>query len=285
MMERFDAEDALRFIEQYKITSAQWVPTHFVRMLKLPPEARRRYDMSSLKACSTPRALPGAGQGADDRLVGPDRARVLRRHRGQRLLHHQLAEWLAHKGSVGRGHDRPGEDLRRRGRAPAAARRGPGVLRGGGQFEYHGDPAKTAESRNKHGWTTLGDVGWVDEEGYLYLTDRKSFMIISGGVNIYPQEIENLLIGHPKVADVAVVGGAARGDGRRGGGGDPARRLGRGGGCAARGADAYARTNLSHVKAPRKLDFMEELPRHPTGKLYKRLIRDAYWGKTGSKIV
>ena len=128
-------------------------------------------------------------------------------------------------------------------------------------------------------------MGWVDEEGYLYLTDRKSFMIISGGVNIYPQEIENLLIGHPKVADVAVVGG-------------PHEEMGEeviaviqpahweyAGPDLAAELNAYARANLSHVKAPRKYDFMAELPRHQTGKLYKRLIRDAYWGKEGSKIV
>jgi long-chain acyl-CoA synthetase len=155
---------------------------------------------------------------------------------------------------------------------------------GGGQFEYHNDPKKTAESRNKHGWTTLGDVGWLDEEGFLYLTDRKSFMIISGGVNIYPQEIENLLITHPKVADVAVVGG-------------PHEEMGEEVIAVIQPADwseasealaaelsAFARANLSHVKTPRRIDFMAELPRHQTGKLYKRLIRDAYWSKDGPKI-
>jgi long-chain acyl-CoA synthetase len=150
---------------------------------------------------------------------------------------------------------------------------------------YHNAPEKTAESYNKHGWTTLGDVGWADEDGYLYLTDRKSFMIISGGVNIYPQEIENLLITHPKVADAAVVGA-------------PCDEMGeqvvaviqpmdQEGDQTALAAElmAFARANLSHVKAPRRIDFMAELPRHPTGKLYKRLIRDAYWGKGESRIV
>ena len=123
---------------------------------------------------------------------------------------------------------------------------------GGGQFEYHNDPEKTAESRNKHGWTTLGDVGWLDEEGYLYLTDRKSFMIISGGVNIYPQEIENLLISHPKVADVAVVGAPDEEMGEKvvaviqpmnwaDAGDDPAPSSGR-----------LPPPTLSHVKAPRR---------------------------------
>ena len=157
---------------------------------------------------------------------------------------------------------------------------------GGGQFEYHNDPKKTAESRNKHGWTTLGDVGWVDEDGFLYLTDRKSFMIISGGVNIYPQEIENLLITHPKVADVAVVGGPHEEMGEEVIAViQPANWSDRGDDLAAE-LNAFARANLSHVKTPRRIDFMRKsCSRHRTGKLYKRLIRDAYWGKEGSKIV
>ncbi|HMO42018.1 MAG TPA: AMP-binding protein, partial [Phenylobacterium sp.] len=156
---------------------------------------------------------------------------------------------------------------------------------GGAPLSYHNAPDKAAENTNQHGWTTLGDVGWVDEEGFLYLTDRKSFMIISGGVNIYPQEVENLLITHPKVADAAVVGAPDEEmgekvvaviqplDGQEGS--DDLRQE----------LMAFCRANLSHVKSPRQIDFMAELPRHPTGKLYKRLIRDAYWGKEGSKIV
>jgi long-chain acyl-CoA synthetase len=131
----------------------------------------------------------------------------------------------------------------------------------------------------------LGDVGWADEDGYLYLTDRKSFMIISGGVNIYPQEIENLLITHPRVADAAVVGAPDEEMGEKvvaviqpldwdDAGEDLAAEL-----------LAFARDNLSHVKAPRQVDFVKELPRHPTGKLYKRLVRDAYWGRTEGRIV
>ena len=146
-------------------------------------------------------------------------------------------------------------------------------------------PEKVKESTNQYGWTTLGDVGWADEEGYLYLTDRKSFMIISGGVNIYPQEIENLLVTHPKVADAAVVGAPDEEMGEKvvaviqpmeGVEPDEALRA---------ELLAFCRENLSHVKTPRVLDFMAELPRHATGKLYKRLIRDAYWGKTDSRIV
>jgi long-chain acyl-CoA synthetase len=286
MMERFDPEDALKFIEQYKITTAQWVPTHFVRMLKLPPEAREKYDMSSLQSvfhAAAPCPVP-----IKEQMIawwGPIIHEYYAGTEGNGFCAINSQEWLAHKGSVGRGMtaqvkicDEDGEPL------PPRAE-GLVYFEGGGQFEYHGDPAKTAETRNKHGWTTLGDVGWVDEEGYLYLTDRKSFMIISGGVNIYPQELENVLINHPKVADAAVVGAPDEEMGEKvvaviqpmnwADAGDELRGE----------LMAYARANLSHVKSPRVIDFMAELPRHATGKLYKRLIRDAYWGKEGSKIV
>jgi long-chain acyl-CoA synthetase len=285
MMERFDAEDALRFIEQYKITSAQWVPTHFVRMLKLPPEARERYDMSSLKAvfhAAAPCPVP-----VKEQMIawwGPIVHEYYAGTEGNGFCIINSTEWLAHKGSVGRGLtaqvkicDEDGEPL------PPRAE-GLVFFEGGGQFEYHGDPAKTAESRNKHGWTTLGDVGWLDEEGYLYLTDRKSFMIISGGVNIYPQELENVLIGHPKVADAAVVGAPDEEMGEKVVAVIQPMNWAEAGDDLRNELMAYARQHLSHVKAPRVIDFMAELPRHPTGKLYKRLIRDAYWAKEGARI-
>jgi long-chain acyl-CoA synthetase len=285
MMERFDAEDALRFIEQYKITSAQWVPTHFVRMLKLPEGVRERYDMSSLKSvfhAAAPCPVP-----VKEQMIawwGPIVHEYYAGTEGNGFCIINSEEWLAHKGSVGRGLmaqvkicDEDGEPLPPR-------TEGLVFFEGGGQFEYHGDPAKTAESRNRHGWTTLGDVGWLDEEGFLYLTDRKSFMIISGGVNIYPQELENVLIGHPKVADAAVVGAPVEEMGEKvvaviqpmdwADAGDDLRAE----------LMAYARQHLSHVKSPRVINFMAELPRHATGKLYKRLIRDAYWAKEGARI-
>jgi long-chain acyl-CoA synthetase len=255
-------------------------------MLKLPQEARDRHDLSSLQSvfhAAAPCPVP-----IKEQMIawwGPIVHEYYAGTEGNGFCIINSEEWLAHKGSVGRGLmaqvkicDEDGEPL------PPRAE-GLVFFEGGGQFEYHGDPAKTAESRNKHGWTTLGDVGWVDEEGYLYLTDRKSFMIISGGVNIYPQELENVLINHPKVADAAVVGAPDEEMGEKvvaviqpmnwDDAGDDLRAE----------LMAYARANLSHVKSPRVIDFMAELPRHPTGKLYKRLIRDAYWGKEGSRIV
>jgi long-chain acyl-CoA synthetase len=286
VMERFDPEQALADIERFKVTTAQWVPTHFVRMLKLPEETRARYDTSSLKAvfhAAAPCPIP-----VKEQMIawwGPIINEYYAGTEGNGFCAINSEEWLRKKGSVGKGLTAAVKICDEEGNALPPRAEGTVYFDSPAEFEYHNDPGKTAESRNKHGWSTLGDVGWVDEEGYLFLTDRKSFMIISGGVNIYPQEIENLLITHPKVADVAVVGGPHEEMGEQviaviqpGDWADAGPEL-------AAELDAFARANLSHVKIPRKIDFMEELPRHQTGKLYKRLIRDAYWGKEGSKIV
>ncbi|MDQ0463485.1 long-chain acyl-CoA synthetase [Caulobacter ginsengisoli] len=286
VMEKFDPEAALKYIEQYKATTAQWVPTHFVKMLKLPEEVRSRYDLSSLKAvfhAAAPCPIP-----VKEQMIGwwgPIIHEYYAGTEGNGFTAINSEEWLAHKGSVGKGLtaevkicDENGEPL------PPRAEGGV-YFSGGGAFEYYKDPKKTAEAANQHGWTTLGDVGWLDEEGFLYLTDRKSFMIISGGVNIYPQEIENLLIGHPKVADVAVIGAPDDEMGEKVVAIIQPADWSQAGPDLAAELMAYARANLSHVKAPRRVDFMEELPRHATGKLYKRLIRDAYWGKGDGSMV
>jgi long-chain acyl-CoA synthetase len=286
VMEKFDAENALALIETHKITTSQWVPTHFVRMLKLQPDVRARYDVSSLKvAIHAAAPCPVPVKEAMIAWWGPVLMEYYAGTEGNGFTFITSTEWLNKKGSVGKAVlgvikicDEDGNEQPARGEGTV-------YFEGGGEFEYHNSPDKTAESKNKHGWTTLGDVGYVDEEGYLFLTDRKAFMIISGGVNIYPQELENLLVTHPKVADVAVVGA-------------PHEEMGEqvvaviqpmvwadANDAFAAEIMAFAKANLSHVKAPRRVDFMAELPRHQTGKLYKRLIRDAYWGKTGSKIV
>ena len=285
MMERFDAEEALQLIERYRVTHAQWVPTHFVRFLRLPSEVRRRYDLSSLRCAihaAAPCPVPVKEQMID--WWGPVINEYYAGTEGVGMTAISCREWLERKGSVGRavfGEIRVCDD--------AGEQVGPmveGVIyfAGGKEFEYHNAPEKTSESRNARGWSTLGDVGYVDSDGYLFLTDRKAFMIISGGVNIYPQEIENLLITHPQVMDVAVVGAPDEEMGEKVVAVvqpvDPADA----GPALAQELTAFARERLSHVKIPRQIDFTTELPRHPNGKLYKRLLRDAYWGKK-SQIV
>ena len=286
MMERFDERLALEYIQKYQITHAQWVPTHFVRMLKLPPEERAKYDVSSLESvfhAAAPCPVP-----VKEQMIawwGPIINEYYAGTEGNGLTALNSHEWLAHKGSVGKGVTAEVKICDEDGNVLPPRAEGGVYFAGGGEFEYHNDPAKTAETRNKHGWTTLGDVGWLDEDGYLYLTDRKSFMIISGGVNIYPQEVENLLITHPKVADVAVVGAPHEEMGEQVVAVvQPAPGVEAGPGLAAE-LMAFARENISHVKAPRRVDFMTALPRHDTGKIYKRLIRDGYWGKAGGIVV
>jgi long-chain acyl-CoA synthetase len=286
MMEKFDAEKALEHIETYKVNIAQWVPTHFVRMLKLPEETRAKYDVSSLKAvfhAAAPCPVP-----VKEQMIawwGPIVHEYYAGTEGNGFTAISAEAWLTHKGSVGKGLTAKVMICDEEGNVLPPRAEGMVFFAGGGQFEYHNDPKKTAESLNQHGWSTLGDVGYLDEEGYLYLTDRKSFMIISGGVNIYPAEIENLLVTHPKVADVAVVGGPHEEMGEEViAVVQPLEGIEPGPDLAAE-VTAFAREHLSHVKTPRRIDFMAELPRHATGKLYKRLLRDAYWGKTGAKIV
>ncbi|MDX5332340.1 MAG: acyl-CoA synthetase [Caulobacteraceae bacterium] len=286
VMEKFDPEHALELIEKHKIDCGQFVPTHFVRMLKLPPEVRSRYDLSSLKSAvhaAAPCPIPVKEQMME--WWGPVIHEYYAGSEGNGFCHIGPHDWLTHKGSVGKGTTAEVKICGEDGEPLPPRSEGVVYFAGGAPLSYHNAPEKVAENTNKHGWTTLGDVGWVDEEGFLYLTDRKSFMIISGGVNIYPQEVENLLITHPKVADAAVVGAPDEEMGEKVvaviqplEGVEPSDDL-------RAELMAFCRANLSHVKSPRQIDFMAELPRHPTGKLYKRLIRDAYWGKEGSKIV
>ncbi len=280
VMERFDPEAALAAIERYRVTHAQFVPTHFVRMLKLREEVRRRYDVSSLRSvwhAAAPCAIP-----VKEAMIewwGPIIGEYYAGTEGNGFCAISSAEWLQRKGSVGRNLtsqtkicDEDGEELPPR-------TEGTVYFAGHLPFSYHNDPEKTASAANRHGWTTLGDVGWLDEDGYLTLTDRKSFMIISGGVNIYPAEIENVLVTHPEVADVAVIGAPHEEMGEEVVAVVQPRDPARAGEALAEELRAYARERLSHVKAPRRIDFRAELPRHDTGKLYKRLLKDEYWGR------
>ena len=285
IMRKFDAEDVLRLIEKHRVTHAQFVPTMFVRMLKLPEAVRRRYDVSSLR-CVIHAAAPcpvdvkhqmmdwfgpiiheyyGGTEGFAGTTIGPE-------------------EWLAHPGSVGIpmspvhvvGDD--GEEL-------SVGQTGELYFEGGPTFEYFKDPAKTASVFNEHGWRSLGDMGYVDDDGYLYLTDRSTFMVVSGGVNIYPQEAENLLVMHPKLVDAAVFG-------------VPNEEFGEEVKAVVQPVDGvaagpeleaelieYCRTHLAGYKCPRTIEFDAELPRDPNGKLYKRRIRERFWQGRASRIV
>jgi acyl-CoA synthetase (AMP-forming)/AMP-acid ligase II len=277
VMERFDAEDALALIERERVTHAQFVPTHFVRMLKLPADVRAKYDVSSLRTvvhAAAPCPVEVKQQMLD--WLGPKIYEYYSGSEGSGFCAIGPDEWMAHPGSVGRpvlgtvhivgedGIELPAGDI------------GQIWFESPAQFEYHNDPAKTAEAFDEHGWSTLGDVGYVDADGYVYLTDRVSHMIISGGVNIYPQEIENALVLHPAVTDVAVIG-------------VPDAEMGESVKAVVQLADpsaasdelaneliGYCRARLAGFKCPRSVDFVDELPRLPTGKLLKRVLRERY---------
>ena len=289
MMERFDAREALQALEKYAVTHSQWVPTMFSRMLKLPEDERAGFDLAAHRV-AIHAAAPCPRKVKEQMFAwwGP----ILHEYYGgtelNGLTYVGPEDWLAHPGTVGRAvmgtvHvcDERGEEM------PAGEAGLVYFERDKAPFAYHNDAEKTRSAQHpKHPtWTALGDVGYVDDEGFLYLTDRASFMIISGGVNIYPQEIENELITHPKVEDVAVIGVPHADLGEEvkavvqpvaGVEADLA---------LAEELIAYARQHLAAYKCPRSIDFEIELPRLPTGKLYKRLLKDRYWGRDGSKIV
>jgi len=286
VMESFDAMEALRLIEAHRVTISQWVPSMFVRMFKLTDEQRAQHDLSSLQSAihaAAPCPLPVKEKMID--WWGPVLFEYYAGTEGNGFTTINSEEWMTHKGSVGKAllgeiHilDENGEE-----QPPGE----PGVIyfAGGGKFEYHNDAQKTAESRTQQGWSTLGDIGYLDDEGYLYLTDRKSNMIISGGVNIYPQESENVLITHPKVADAAVFGVPNEDFG------EEVKAVVQPIDMADANADLeaelleFCQAHLAKIKCPKSIDFEAELPRHPTGKLYKRLLKDRYWGDRKSRII
>ncbi|OBK31551.1 acyl-CoA synthetase [Mycobacterium asiaticum] len=285
IMAKFDAESVLRLIETHRVTHAQFVPTMFVRMLKLPESIRNKYDVSSLQ-CVIHAAAPcpvdvkqqmmawfgpiiheyyGGTEGFAGTTIGPQ-------------------EWLAHPGSVGIPMTTVhvvGED----GSELPIGESGELYFEGGPDFEYFKDPDKTASVYNERGWRTLGDMGHVDQDGYLYLTDRSTFMIVSGGVNIYPQEVENLLVMHPKLVDAAVFGVPNEEFGEEVKAVvQPAAGVVTGPELEAELID-YCRAHLARYKCPRTVEFDAELPRDPNGKLYKRRIRERYWRGRMSRIV
>jgi acyl-CoA synthetase (AMP-forming)/AMP-acid ligase II len=276
-MEKFDPEFALHLIERHRVTESQWVPTHFVRMLKLDETVRHRYDLSSLRCAvhaAAPCPVPVKRAMID--WWGPILREYYAGTEGNGFTFISSPEWLQRPGSVGRALlgvirvcDEQGDEVPR-------GTEGQVFFEGASTFAYHNDPDKTRDATNKHGWTSLGDVGWQDDDGYLFLTDRKSFMIISGGVNIYPQEIENLLVTHPKVADVAVIGAPDADMGERVVAVVQPVDIDQAGPALADELLQWLAPQLSRVKIPRQIDFRADLPREPTGKLFKRLLRDEY---------
>ncbi len=286
VMEHFDPEQALALIGKYKTTHSQWVPTMFVRMLKLPEAARKKYDVSPMKVAihaAAPCPIPVKKQMIE--WWGPVIYEYYAGTEGNGFCAIKSDEWLAHPGSVGKALLGELHIVGQDGTECPTGESGTIYFANGPEFSYHNDPKKTAEARNDKGWSTLGDVGYVDKDGYLYLTDRKAFMIISGGVNIYPQEAENVLINHPKVADVAVIGVPNEDFGEEVKAVVQPMNWADATPALAEDLIAYCKQHLSAIKCPRSVDFERELPRHPTGKLYKRLIRDRYWGNRDSKIV
>jgi acyl-CoA synthetase (AMP-forming)/AMP-acid ligase II len=288
VMEHFEAAEFLELIEHYRVTHTQVVPTMFVRLLKLPPDVRARHDVSSLRYvihAAAPCPVPVKREMIE--WFGPVIHEYYAGTEGNGFVYCNSEQWLAHPGTVGVPLGCTVHIVGDDGEEVPTGESGTIFFESGLQFEYHNDPEKTASSRHPKGWSTLGDVGYVDDEGYLYLTDRKAYMIISGGVNVYPQEAENVLVTHPKVVDVAVFGVPNDEFGEEvkavvqpiemPADTDEAAAL-------ERELIEFCRTHLADVKCPRSIDFRPDLPRHPTGKLYKRHLKDEYWSAAGRAI-
>src|SRR6266699_2572146 len=287
IMESFDPERYLELIEKWGVTHRQLVPTMFSRMLKLPETARKRHDLSSLETANHAAApCPGLVKADMIEWWGPIIHEYYGATEGLGFTACNSAEWLAHRGTVGKVLLGDLHILDENMQPCPVGTPGTVWFKTATPFEYFNDPNKTKEVRSPDGsMSTVGDVGYVDSDGFLYLTDRATFMIISGGVNIYPQECENLLITHPKIADAAVFG-------------VPNPDLGEEVKAVVQLMPdvppdpqtveellAFCGRHLARQKVPRSIDFEAELPRLPTGKLYKRLLRDRYWGDKKSRIV
>ncbi len=287
IMESFDPERYLALVEQWGVTHSQLVPTMFSRMLKLPDEVRTAYDLSSLEI-AIHAAAPCPVPVKDDMIKwwGPIIHEYYGATEGLGFTACNSQEWLAHKGTVGKVMIGELHILDEDMKECPTGTAGTVWFKTASPFEYFNDPERTREARSTDGsMSTVGDVGYVDADKFLHLTDRATFMIISGGVNIYPQECENLLITHPKIADAAVFG-------------VPNPDLGEEvkavvqpmpgiepGPALVEELIAFCSQSLSRQKVPRSIDFDDALPRLPTGKLYKRLLRDRYWGNKTSRIV
>ncbi|MEQ9586501.1 MAG: acyl-CoA synthetase [Parvibaculaceae bacterium] len=288
VMQKFDPLESLRSIEKHKVTHSQWVPTMFSRLLKTAVN-RNQFDLSSQRVVihsAAPCPRPVKQQMID--WWGDIVYEYYGGSEGNGLTHVASTEWKMKPGTVGKAvkgklHicDEFGAELPA-GKVGLVYFEMPEL-----PFAYHKDPEKTKKAQHPvhTNWSTLGDVGYLDEDGCLFLTDRATFMIISGGVNIYPQEIEDVLTMHSKVVDVAVIGVPSEEMGEEV---KAVVQLVKG---VAANAEveaellSYARDHIAHFKCPKSVDFVEELPRLPTGKLYKRILKERYWGNNASRIV
>lgn len=286
IMERFDAAAFLELVERHAATHVLVVPTMFVRMLKLPEEDRTRFDLSSLRCCvhgAAPCAVPVKEQMID--WWGPILREYYAGTEENGLVGCTSEQWLAHPGTVGRPILCRVHVLDADGNEVPAGTAGTVYFESGNDFEYHNDPQKTRSSHNDKGWSTLGDIGYVDGDGYLYLVDRRSHTVVSGGVNVYPQEAENVLVTHSEVLDAAVLG-------------VPDEDLGEAVKAVVRPKDMaeaglrlevelidFCKQRLASYKCPKSVDFVHELPRQPTGKLHKGVLKDRYWKGHTTRIV
>ena len=277
VLAKFTPETALSAIETYRVSHAAWVPTMLVRLLRLEPAVRDSYDLSSMVAASVGSApCPDWVKAAAIEWWGPIITETYGGSEGMGLTRITSEEWLSHRGSVGRSVYGQPRVMLADGREAPAGTDGVIYFAEGRPFEYHQDPAKTASVRNQQGWTTLGDIGHIDDDGYLYVTDRAVDLIITGGANVYPREVEDVLLRHPAVEDVAVIGVA---DDTYGEAVKAVVQLRAGVEPEAGVADSiieFCRQAIARYKCPRSVDFVDELPRYDTGKLYKRRLRERY---------
>ncbi len=290
IMEHFDAEEYLKLIEQFAVTHSQTVPTMFVRLLKLPTDVRLRYNTASLTHIFHAAApCPIDIKQQTIAWLGPIVHEYYAGSEGNGFVYCNSEQWLTHPGTVGQSLQGVIHILDDDGTELPVGQTGTIYFESSARFEYHNDPEKTQASKDSlgRGWSTLGDIGYLDDEQYLYLTDRKAFMIISGGVNIYPQEAENVMVSHPDVIDVAVFGIPNEEFG------EEVKAVVQPTVMPATPQEAkdlerklieHCKASLASFKCPKSIDFRTELPRHPTGKLYKRLLKDEYWTAAGRSI-
>jgi long-chain acyl-CoA synthetase len=285
LMPKFDAERCLELMREQDVTTGQFVPTMFTRLLKLPPERRARFGRQLKSVIHSAAPCPPDVKHEMIEWWGPIIWEYYASSENIGVTMLNSEQWLAHPGSVGRAVRGVVHVVRDDGTEAVTGEIGEIYFSDGGTFTYHGDSEKTASAFNKSGWATVGDRGYLDEDGYLYLADRSNDMIISGGVNIYPREAEDALALHPLVSDVAVIGVPNPDFGEEVKALVVPRDWASATPDAAQQLIEHCRGKIAHFKCPRTIDFVESLPRLENGKLYRRRAREPYWRDRSSSIV